>query len=344
MCVSGIKTVLISKSAGMTKKTIEEIIRTYLKNDVPDQVRESFEKWMLEKDSWEEKSDALESLWEKFPAEGIHNVPGKHSAMDIIAEAETAGRKSHKARPAGWRRAQLWISLAASVFFAVVCILQISNRDRQRMCLASSENAKAAFVLPDGSKVWLNKDSRLYYSGKFNRRHRDVRLEGEGFFKVSEDITKPFTVHASDIDVTVLGTEFTVSAYKEGTVSTYLQKGSVRIDGPGLKRGITLGPDQMVCYSGKDNSYTKSPVKASNHTLWISDKLVFDNSSLYDIFEILSHWYHIDIECIDKDFAKNTKLSFTVRQEPVQEILGAIEALIPVTCNMYRDKITITNN
>lgn len=327
----------------MTRKTIKEIIRTYLENDVPDQVRESFEKWMLEKDSWEEKSDALESLWESYEEESNSEISLSDDVDSIIAEAEQSCGGIRNAEVKNRKvRISLWLTSAAAIFLAVICILQFYDKGRYEMCLAASDSAKASFVLPDGSIVWLNRDSRLYYSGKFNYRNREVRLEGEGFFDVKEKDGRPFTVHASDIDITVLGTEFTVSAYEEGQVKAYLQEGSVRIDGPALDNGIILSPDQMISYSRNSLSYRKSNVKASNHTTWINDKLVFDNSSLYDIFQILSHWYHVDIKCEDEDFARNTNLSFTVRQEPVQEILSAIQTLAPVSYSMDLPYITIT--
>ena len=70
-------------------------------------------------------------------------------------------------------------------------------------------------ILSDGTRVWLNADSKLKYPVTFGNDKREVELEGEGYFKVTKDERKPFRVVVKKQTVEVLGTEFNVDAYPE---------------------------------------------------------------------------------------------------------------------------------
>ncbi len=311
----------------MTRTSIREIISAYLKNDVPEQVKDSFETWIMDAEGAGEKNGALEELWNTYeaPKKGAH-LP---SASQVIRSAENL--RNGRALKISWRKnIFLWISSVAAALFAVISMaLYVSGRDVVT-CLASSDSSIGAFELPDGSLVWLNKGSRLYFTGELDGRKRMVRLEGEGFFDVAEDAKHPFVVEAHDLDITVLGTEFTITAYDESKVTAYLQEGCIKATGPNLKDGVILTPNHSITYCKNKGTYTKRCVLASNHTSWIGERLVFNETSLYDIMENLCHWYNVDIRCNDVEFAKKTKLSLTIRKEPLHEILGAIEALVPV--------------
>ncbi len=312
----------------MTRQSIREIIEVYLKNSVPKQVKDSFETWIMDSEGFEEKNEALEEVWESFEASGEDvSLP---SASYVIKSAENI-RRGRALRVSRRKNMFLWVSSAAAVLFAVVSMaLFISGREVVT-CLASSDTAIGSFVLPDGSQVWLNRGSRLYYSGGLDGKKRMVRLEGEGYFDVAEDKEHPFIVEAHDMDITVLGTEFTITAYDESHVTAYLQEGCIKATGPNLKDGVILTPNHSITYDKDKGTYTKRCVLASNHTSWIGERLIFNNTSLYDIMESLCHWYNVRINCNDENFARRTKLSLTVRQESLHEILGAIEELLPVT-------------
>ncbi len=320
----------------MTRKTIREIMDVYLRNDVPEPVKGSFETWMTDQEDWQEKHEALEDIWNCIPETDLSCLPAAEDVLDAALGKE-------KMRPGRDRHRLLWLTSAAAVVFAVISVVQFATGNVTETCLASSDSAKGHFTLPDGSSVWLNRGSRLYYSGNLDGRTRKVRLEGEGFFDVSKNESHPFVVEAYDMDITVLGTEFTVTAYGPEKVSAYLQEGSIMAHGPGLSKGVLLKPDQSITYDKAASTYSRSQIKSSNHTSWIGDKLVFSGTSLCDICETLCHWYNADISCSDAAFASGTRLSFTVRQEPLSEILDAIGHLAKVTCNSDENgHITIT--
>ena len=83
-------------------------------------------------------------------------------------------------------------------------------------------------TLEDSTEVWLNADSRLTYPETFDGSQRRVTLEGEAYFKVAKDATKPFVVVSGSQEVRVYGTEFNVCAYSdEKDIRTTLVEGSI---------------------------------------------------------------------------------------------------------------------
>ena len=98
-------------------------------------------------------------------------------------------------------------------------------------------------VLSDGTKVWLNADSKIKYPVSFGQDKREVSLRGEGYFEVAKDSTRPFIVSTDKMDVRVLGTTFDVNTYEdEGKSFVVLVEGLVEVSaGKGESRIITPG-------------------------------------------------------------------------------------------------------
>jgi len=71
--------------------------------------------------------------------------------------------------------------------------------------------------LTDGSKVWLNKGAKLYYTEDFNLQERRVMLIGEGYFEVTPDSTRPFVIKAGESETRVLGTAFNLKSDQKET-------------------------------------------------------------------------------------------------------------------------------
>lgn len=106
-------------------------------------------------------------------------------------------------------------------------------RGEKKVERVNPRGQKSVLILPDGSKVWLNVDSKLTYTRDFTKRNkREVHLDGEAFFNVVHNESSPFIVHtSSSIRIEVLGTSFNVKSYKDDqTVETVLVNGKVSID------------------------------------------------------------------------------------------------------------------
>ena len=85
------------------------------------------------------------------------------------------------------------------------------------------------YYFPDGSRVWLNADSKLTYPEQFAKYNRNVTLEGEAYFEIAENKKSP-SVLAENVKIQVTGTCFNVKAYaSDKVIKTTLDEGSINI-------------------------------------------------------------------------------------------------------------------
>lgn len=110
--------------------------------------------------------------------------------------------------------------------------------------------------LPDGSTVSLYPKAILFYPEKFTANERKVYLKGDGFFDVTHDPGKPFSVYSDHIITKVLGTSFTIKTNKQGNVEVAVLRGRVRVkenanSAPISVAGkeVTLTPNKKVTFS-----------------------------------------------------------------------------------------------
>ena len=179
-------------------------------------------------------------------------------------------------------------------------VSKVQNTDGTEMNqLVVSFGRQARIILSDQTEVWLNAGSRLVYPTIFEKDIRKVQLQGEAFFKVSKDKTKPFIVETGNSRIKVLGTSFNVKAYPDEKVEeTVLVEGSVSLNiGKRLfSKEVLLKPDQRIVISDIGNSYTVSKVEVGNYTSWINGLFVFVDEPLSSVLMRISRYYNIKIK------------------------------------------------
>lgn len=222
-----------------------------------------------------------------------------------------------------------WISGAAvAVILLLICIqLFLPNAfSGGQNITVSSEATKKEVFLPDGSHVWLNAHSMLSYSHTFNRS-RKVRLTGEALFDVQADRGRNFVVETDNVTIEVLGTFFLVNDRGESTeTETVLESGSIHLKLNESGEILQMKPNQQIVYNHIDGSTTVKNVNAADYTSWRKNSLIFENRRLRDVFIQLERWYNVDIQCNNRALL-NTPVSFTLDDEPLNEILHILEQI-----------------
>ncbi len=165
-----------------------------------------------------------------------------------------------------------------------------------------------SLTLADGTKVWMNADSKLRYPISFVEDKRVVYLEGEAYFEVAKDALKPFIVSTLSGEVTVLGTEFNVKSYAEDrSIFTTLAQGSV------MFRGINgtetrLSPGQQLVYNTELGTQELKNVNVRNFISWKDNLFQFEELSLEDIMKTLARWYDVTVS-YEKEELKQLQFS-----------------------------------
>lgn len=177
--------------------------------------------------------------------------------------------------------------------------------------LVVGDGQRSVIKLPDGTKVWLNSGSRLIYPTKFSGGSREVYLEGEGYFDVWHDKTRPFYVHASKMDIKVLGTEFYVSSNADSANNyAVLVRGSIAFStGTWLNKvERKLVPGQQINYDLKENKLLISEVKTEELQSWKEGFVDISSESLDIIVQRVAKYYHMEISTTGLDLS-NEKFS-----------------------------------
>lgn len=150
--------------------------------------------------------------------------------------------------------------------------------------------------LSDGSKVWVNSDTRLIYPASFDNNERVIYVNGEIYLDVIKDVKRPFIVKTKDMDIKVLGTQFNVTAYDTDDMKAIvLVSGSVEVDPKNDQQTTSLVPDQMFI-TGKEQNHIVT-VDTKKYTSWIDGIYYCEDVSLDIILQRLSRYYGVEITC-----------------------------------------------
>lgn len=321
----------------MRKNYIKEIIETFLGNEMPQEVQQAFGDWLRDPEARTEKEQTLETYWERLEAA---ERPGRDRKLARLHEAIRCEES--------FRRRSLWRKVAAAAAVVLLAVgvnyfaAQGYLRSRVQTNIVTSAHDKGEYVLPDGTRIWLNAGSVLRYYGDLSGRKRVVELTGEAFFKVRRDEKRPFILKADDMNIEVLGTEFDFINYAEfSTTEVILCSGSVRAFGGRLPRPVILKPGERLAYSKKDGRISLSQVTALNYSQWMNGELSFDNAPLSDIIANLQRWYAVEIDC-PEEWAHQVRMSFAViRNESIDEILKAMSLVVDINYARENRHVTI---
>jgi len=186
--------------------------------------------------------------------------------------------------------------------------------------------------LADGSRVWLNADTWFEYPATFvPARERRVKLEGEGFFEVRPDATKPFYVEIPGGEsIRVLGTSFNISAYSDNEENvTTLVTGKIEYSLPERTGAIALSPTEQVRVNKMTKRITKNEVNTSEFDGWKEGILYFNNEKLSVLAKRLARMYGIGIQ-VSEEY-EDSRFSGMIRYERGIEY---IIKLLTTTSNM----------
>jgi len=174
--------------------------------------------------------------------------------------------------------------------------------------IAGNDQKNILVSMPDGSKVYLNRNSEFSYRKNFGEHSRNVKLTGEAFFEIAPDITRPFIIDAGKANVKVVGTSFNViTNNKESEVEVFVKTGKVLVSDNSGSQAIQLDPG----YVGTVNSKTSSKVlnKNPNYISWKTGYLYYSGQKLSIVFNDLKRVYNMEIIADDSTILENTWVS-----------------------------------
>lgn len=238
----------------------------------------------------------------------------------------------------------VWQSVAAAAvivfaitFYSLSHNSYLNNKTPEYFEIYVPAAKQSQLILPDGTKVWVNSDTKIRYSNKFNSKERNLYLSGEAYFEVAHDEEVPLRVFANGAEIKVLGTKFNVKAYAgDGKVETVLIEGKVELSRADSKKNgsVEMQPGDKAIFDLKTNkvAFTRKDVDAD--VAWKDGKVIFRNIQLAEVCKTLSRRFSAEIVLSDDAGRLLTHpFTFTIENEPLPRVLDYLCMAAPL---MYK--------
>ncbi len=207
---------------------------------------------------------------------------------------------------------------------------QNKTKNQQWNHLQIPQGTNYQIILSDGTKIWLNANSKLKYPIAFSKKERRVYLDGEAYFEVAKYQDSPFYVETQGVEIKVLGTHFNVNTHYLEGVRTVLVEGSIALCRQGHK-DIALHPGECADFKQISSEITIRPVDTNTYTAWKNGFFAFDAESLEEIVNMLACWYGKEIIFHKPEHRKLHFSGHIKRYDKIDSILCSISELTNIT-------------
>lgn len=312
---------------------IRILITRFFENDFPKGSILKFQQWFTRQENSEKKKQVLQELWEQESAQA-----DKRTLQGLEEMNRRIGKEK---RPVSISLSRRLLRIASILLLPVISGLltywimsgrhepSIHNMEMVEHIVPDGEMKQ--ILLPDGSKVWLNAGSMLFYSDGLSGPERHLFLSGEATFQVQKDAKRPFIVKTQYMEVEALGTTFNVRSYVDaGMTAVTLEEGSVRVDVDGkVNISEVISPNEQFVYDHRYGKTARFEVNAELVSKWKEGYLVFNDASFEDIIRTVERRFNVTVYY---DIRKYGGGVFSVKYTPyenVKQVLTVLEALNP---------------
>lgn len=331
----------------------------YISGESSPEERQEIDAWVKADPAHAELLDELQDIWKTQKDEewdvnkAWQNISGKLSnkrEMPLRLVDSTKKQVKNTNFSSSASRNRLWkFGIAASLILIIGVLLtlilsleQPALEDAPVMQeLIVERGQRSQFKLSDGTRVWLNSDSRMKVPAQFSGDLREVELQGEAFFDVTSNPDIPFVIHAGESVTTVLGTEFNVRAYPDEEEQVVVKEGRVAFGShQASETAPELGKNQMGVLSGNNELTINEVSDLDRYISWTEGKLIFRDTPLHEVVKKLERKY--DIECTIEDPAlRDRTVTATFKEETITEVLKIIALSVGMSYEKEKRSVTL---
>ena len=303
----------------MNDELFYELTTKFLSHELTEQERDDLT-ILLQIESYKHKFEKIVDNWnnDSWNGEGFDIKSGIDKLTGILRSKDPDfywGENINKKKRLVFN--PLFLKAAAVIAFIIlistILLLKsgLFNKPQpeiQWIVKANQAGEKSQITLLDGSSIVLNASSRIKYPSRFEKNKREIYLEGEAYFVIAHDSSKPFIVHSADIYTTVLGTRFNISSFnEEGDITVALAEGKVKISEKNEKSEfdpVVLKPNEKMVYDKERKTGIVKICDIQQETGWKDNILKFKSESLSNVIIKLEREYGVKFEFPDKSYSK----------------------------------------
>lgn len=321
---------------------IDTLIQKYLQGITSEEENHQLQQWILLSPENKKRLFAEKDVWETF---GYHSSTKEY---DISAELEVIrNRISFQSSTSSYLKRILQVAAVLLLTFGLGWSSQYLFRNNQQSAEATMQEIFVPkgqvnqVFLADGTRIWINSESRLITPSVFASDERVVKLNGEAFFEVSKDKKRPFKVEVNGQQIEVLGTSFNVRAYDSSNeIETTLETGQIRLQSG--NQTTFLKPGEQSFFNKSNKQLIVSKVDPVIFSSWKSGRFEFQNEDLTEVFKVIERWYDVDIDIDQASIAGMHFSGVIKRNKDARHFLELLNYSIPINYRINLDKIQIT--
>lgn len=305
----------------MDTSRIRQILKRYLSGKASAKEEDMVENWYtsFDKDSLDKEDKIL--VKDKYEEIGNEIWEG--------IEPSISGQQSYTAIFSSWLKIAASILIVSAVAFWLINdrLISVSNNYAYED-LSSGVGKRKVLEMPDGSRITLNSGSRIRIGKNFSKERKVEIVDGEVFFEVKHDRSRPFIISSGKMTTCVLGTSFNISAYSAlSTMSVQVTSGKVSVSREGQIRVVER--DQQCIYDKEGHSLKVQSFNAEQLG-WRKGKLSLNDVTFADMAVLMEKNFGVKIRAGSEGIKKNrytTELSTGMRPEKAVDVLAAIHNL-----------------
>ena len=345
-----------------------------LQNRLNPEEEEFFDKWLLASDKNKEDFSTISLIWDKAEHSQTPNLPDSHIQWHSIAkelnlnnlsESRTSYFKNftqNSLKPSG--KSHLikepakynWLIRIAAILIITLgfnFIIGFNNDNPTKENLEDKSTVKQevyelktqngerkTFLLADGTTVYLNSDSKLFYPKSFSGKFREVSISGEAYFAVKSNANQPFKVQLGAAEILVTGTEFNIKN-RDNRLSVIVTKGSVITYCSKLKSSHSLHKGQMVSYSDNKGFSKPTYVDVNKYLAWRSNKFFFEKAQLSEVMAEIERYYNIKVH-FSSDSLRRKSITGTFSSGSLEEIFSILSLTLDVKIKYDGKKVIVS--
>jgi ferric-dicitrate binding protein FerR (iron transport regulator) len=263
----------------------------------------------------------------------------------VLLEFEQIRRKIRmRSLKSGMSRLITMLSKAAAVLFIPLLAVSVYlNRQSSDglLTLSTQKGEQTSVVLPDGSKVWLNADTKIRYPIDYGVKSRNIELEGEAYFEVERNEKFAFEVTSGNVATKALGTRFVISAYPEqACIRSSLIDGAIEITYDYTHTILKEG-QQLVYHKNKSSADILS-FDEKYELAWMNNQLTFWLTPFAEVISTLEKWYNISIVYNPEFFSSETLTVRFEHSETLEHVLQVMAKVHDFNYSVKDKKIILT--
>ncbi|WP_375560939.1 FecR family protein [Bernardetia sp. OM2101] len=207
------------------------------------------------------------------------------------------------------------------------------------------QHSDTPLVLPDGSKIWLNKNATVSYSNDFGKfattQKRNLKLKGEAFFDIARDENHSFMIDVEGkAEVEVLGTSFNINP-SDGNIEVTVASGKVSFKNNSVSKNDNTDESEqtsiLLTKGEKGILYDQTKSRPDslpslirleknddvNYLAWLNHRLVFENMQMQEVVDKVENYYNIRLK-LENPSLKECRFTGTFDQTPLNDVLETL--------------------